>query len=55
MKDPRVRGYLFPDNPTIVDQLRQLKHGDVSQVLVNDISEPAAASSEQLGSERSSP
>jgi excisionase family DNA binding protein len=55
VKDARVRGYLFPDNPTRGEQLRQLKHGDVSQVLVNDISEPAAASSEKLGSERSSP
>ncbi len=53
VKDPRVRGYLFPDNSTIRDQLRLLKHGDVSQVLVNDTSEPIPDSSEKVESARS--
>jgi hypothetical protein len=52
-KDPRTRGYLFPDTPTLLDQLRQLKQGDVTQVCVNAVSEPAPARSVGVGPDRS--
>jgi hypothetical protein len=55
VKDPRVRGYLFPDNATLLDRLRLLKHGEVSQVRVDDTSDPVPDVSEQMESARSSP
>ena len=52
VKDPDTRGYVFPDTPKMFDQLRQLKHDEMSQVLVNQLSEMAPASSEKSVHER---
>ena len=51
-KDPRIRGYLFPDTLAMLDQLQQLKQGNVTQVLVNQYPDPAPACSEHLKTER---
>jgi hypothetical protein len=53
-KDPRIRGYLFPDTPAMLEQLQQLKQGTVTQVRVHACLEPAPACSENLGPERCS-
>jgi DNA invertase Pin-like site-specific DNA recombinase len=50
-KDPCTRNYLFPDTPTLLDQLRKLKQGTVTQVHVHEGSEPAPACSENLVAE----
>jgi len=52
-KDPRTRGYLFPDTPRMLEQLRHLKQGDVPQVRVHDDSEPDSTRSEELSPDRS--
>lgn len=52
-KDPRTRGYLFPDTPTMFERLRQLKQDEVTQVRVNDISESAPTCSENVSPDRS--
>lgn len=51
-KEPRTKGYLFPDTPKMLEQVQKLKHGELAQVGVSDTSEPTLASSEKLDSER---
>ena len=45
-KEPRTKGYLFPDTPKMLDQLQKLKHGEISRVFVNELSAMPPAPSE---------
>lgn len=50
-KDPRTRNYLFPDTPTLLDQLQKLKQGQVPQVRVDEFSKSVSGGSKPLTSE----
>lgn len=51
-KDPRTRGYLFPDTLAMRDQFHQFKKGEISQVIVNDMPEPTPPPSEPQSPDR---
>jgi excisionase family DNA binding protein len=53
VKDAHGKGYLFPDTPTMLERLRQLKQGELKQVFVNDLCEPDPTHAEGFSSDHS--